>query len=303
MAVARALLAGALAALLLVGCGGQASSRETGGKGTRSDRLVDFSKKPPYVNALDIDPASKEFLLTTNRGFWRIDPATSAVKRVRGSAQAQGKQAAVGTFLELVVTGPGRLLGSGHPDKQGALPAFLGFMKSEDGGLHWTVISRLGNADLHKIVLRHDRMYAFDAVLGAMLVSSDGGKTFKEGFTPRELVIDFEVDPAGPDRILASTERRIFRSTDGGEGWRAIQQGEGTRLSWPAPDALYRAEKDGTIQVSANAGDTWKRVGQVAGEPYKFKAVSRDDLYLALSDGAILETKDGGKSWKDVFRP
>ena len=27
------------------------------------------------------------------------------------------------------------------------------------------MISRLGDADLHKIVLKHDRLYAFDAVL------------------------------------------------------------------------------------------------------------------------------------------
>ena len=72
MTAARVLLAGALASLLLAGCGGE----QAGGgarKATRSDRLVDFSKKPPFVNALDIDPASNEFLLTTNRGFWRID--------------------------------------------------------------------------------------------------------------------------------------------------------------------------------------------------------------------------------------
>ena len=294
MTTTRVFLAAALASLLLAGCGGQEAGG--GSKATRSDRLVDFSKKPPYVNALDIDPASQEFLLTTNRGFWRIDPKTDAVKRVTGSISAGGKTANVGTFLDLVATGPGRLIGSGHPDRPGTLPSFLGFIESDDGGRRWKVISRLGEADLHKIELRHDRMYAFDAVLGAMLVSTDGGKTFTENFTPPELIIDFEVDPAGPDRILASSQRRIFRSTDGGKKWRPIQAGEGTRLAWPAPDALYRAEKDGTIEVSETAGDTFKPVGRVPGEPYKFKAVGPDHLYLALSDGAILETTNGGKT-------
>ena len=294
-----------LAVLLVLafaaGCGEQAASDTK--PSARSDRLVDFSKKPPYVNALDIDPATGEFLLTTNRGFWRIDPKTDALARVRGSINAQGRSATVGTFLELLATGPRKLIGSGHPDQQGALPSFLGFIASDDGGKSWRVISRLGEADLHKIVIKHGRMYAFDAVLGALLISSDGGHTFTERFTPPQLIIDFEVDPGAPDRILASTQGRLFRSEDGGQKWRAAASGEGIRLAWPAPDALYRAEQDGTVQRSPDGGATWQRVGKVPGEPYKFKAIARDHLYLALSDGAIVETRDSGRSWKAVFRP
>jgi len=56
---ARAMMHGALAALALAiaGCGA-ASTPDKGGE--RSNRLVDFAKKPPYVNALDIDPQTKE---------------------------------------------------------------------------------------------------------------------------------------------------------------------------------------------------------------------------------------------------
>ena len=302
MTAARVLLAGALCCLVLAGCGGEQAGSSPG-KATRSDRLVDFSKKPPYVNALDIDPATDDFLLTTNRGFWRIDSKTDAVKQVTGEISTRGKTATVGTFLELLATGPGRLIGSGHPDRAGTLPSFLGFIESDDGGKHWKVISRLGEADLHKIVIRHDRMYAFDAVLGALLISSDGGKTFTERFTPPELIIDFEVDPDDPDHIIASSARRIFRSTDGGKHWRPVQGSDGTRLAWPAADSLYRADADGSIQVSDNGGGSFDIVGKVAGEPYKFKALGPRHLYLALSDGSILETTDGGKDWKDVFRP
>lgn len=301
MRAARVLVAGALLGALLAGCGAQSAAGP--GKATRSDRLVDFSKKPPYVNALDIDPASHEFLLTTNRGFWRIDSRTDKVKQVTGQVSSRGKTAAVGTFLDLLATGPGRLIGSGHPDQAGTLPSFLGFIESDDGGRHWSVISRLGEADLHKIVIRHDRMYAFDAVLGALLISTDGGKTFTERFTPPQLIIDFEVDPDDPEHVIASSQQRIFRTTDGGKRWRPVQAGDGTRLAWPAADALYRADRDGSIQVSDNGGDSFHIVGRVAGEPYKFKAVGPRHLFLALSDGAILETTDGGKSWKDVFRP
>ncbi len=225
------------------------------------------------------------------------------MQEVRGTISAGRRRSPIGTFLEIEVAGPGRLIGSGHPDRAGALPSFLGFIRSDDAGRTWTVVSRLGDADLHKIVLAHGRMYAFDAVLSALLISTDEGRTFTEHFTPRGLIIDFEVDPADPRRVVASTDGELYRSQDTGESWRPLDRREGIRLAWPAPDALYRALKDGSVQRSTNGGETWKDAAGVSGEPYKFKAVGPDELYLALSDGTIMHTADAAKSWKAVFRP
>ncbi|MGH2947418.1 MAG: WD40/YVTN/BNR-like repeat-containing protein [Solirubrobacteraceae bacterium] len=290
---------------VLGGCGDEAAGGGApASERPPSDRLVDFSKDPPYVNTFDVDPATGDYLLTTNRGFWRIDPATDEVTQMRGTITAGRRSSTVGTFLELHVTGPGRLLGSGHPDSEDdGLPPFLGLIASDDGGESWRAVSRLGDADLHKIVLKHDRMYAFDAVLGALLVSTDGGRTFTEHFTPRQLVIDFEVDPHDPERIFASTDEELLRSEDGGEGWRAVDRAEGIRLAWPAPDAFYRAERDGSVARSRDGGDSWEPVGSVPGEPYEFRAQGPEELLLALSDGTVVETRDGGRSWTEAFQP
>ena len=291
-----------LAAVAAAGCGSQGSAN-TPSAGKRSDRLVDFSKKPPYVNSLDVDPRDGSLLLTTNRGFWRIDPEKDTVTKVRGTIAAGGKTSTVGTFLTVKPTDPGRMIGSGHPDQKGTLPSFLGLIASDDDGRTWHAVSRLGDADLHKIVLKHDRLYAFDAVLGAMVISPDGGKTFEEQFTPRGLIIDFDVDPDDPKHIFAANDSTLFRSENGGKSWRATVQGEGIRLDWPAADAFYRAEKDGTVQRSSDGGGSWERVGKVPGEPYKFAATGPEELYLALSDGTVMQTKNGGKKWTEAFRP
>jgi hypothetical protein len=300
----RALLLAALVGLSACGGGGGggADGGEAGG-GTRSSRLVDFSKPPPWVNALDIDPADGDFLLTTNRGFYRIDPRSKGVARVRGAVASARGRSPVGTFLELDVVGPGRLLGSGHPDDAKAgLPAYLGLMRSDDAGRRWRIVSRLGDADLHKIEQRHGRLYAFDAVLGAMLISSDGGRTFDERFTPPGLVIDFVVDPKDPEYLLAATEEQLHRSEDGGEKWRGVSSGAGIRLTWEG-DTLLRADRDGTIARSADRGQTFARVGKVPGEPYKFKSLDAQRHYLALSDGTIVGTRDAGDTWTTTFDP
>jgi len=309
MTARAALLAAAIFALAgATGCG---SDRLAGSKGgdapretkQRSDRLVDFTKQPPYVNSLGFDPKSDDLLLTTNRGFFRVARDGSAVTRIRGVVKAGQRTAPVGEFLAfLEVDGGRRLIGSGHPDSV-ALPNFLGFIESKDGGRSWTVLARLGEADLHKLIIRHDKLYAFDAVLGALLVSDDEGRTYKEYFTPRGLVIDFVVDPQDERTIVAATEEQLYRSTDGGNTWRALLSGTGIRLDWPEQGGIVRADKDGKVTRSTDKGTTWKPLGQVKGEPYKIVEDRDGQLLMALSDGAILESADGGATWKDLFRP
>jgi hypothetical protein len=292
-----------LAALAVTGCSSSDKKAEPA-PDQLSSRLVDFNGEPPFVNSLELDPTNGEFLLTTNKGFWRINPQSKAITQITGSIEADGKRDTVGTFLEFETLGDGKLLGSGHPDNQDTLPQFLGVLQSDDNGQSWRVISRLGDADLHKIVYLHDRVYAFDAVLGAMLISDDGGRTFVERFTPKGLVLDFVVDPEEPDFIIAATEDQLYMTGDGGERWQPLTPGVGMRLAWPAGGPIYRAEQDGTITRSADRGKTWQSAGTVAGEPYKFETTDDSNhLYLALSDGTIVETRDSAKTWKVLFKP
>ena len=291
-------LAGAVP--LAAGCGAEAG----GGPAPRSTQLVDLAKKPPYVNTFDVDPADGSFLLTTNRGFFRIDPKTKAVEPVRGEIRTGGASSPVGTFLELVVIGPKTFLGSGHPDDtSGRLPTFLGFLRTDDGGKTWQSLSRMGEADLHKIIPIHDKLYAYDAVLGGVLISDDGGRTFAERFTPKGLVIDFVVDPEDENYLLAATEDQLFRSEDQGRRWRGVEAAEGIRLTWPQRDTLLRADKDGTVRRSTDRGASFRPIGRVPGEPYKFETVDARHHYLALSDGTIMETRDAGVTWTAAFKP
>jgi hypothetical protein len=295
----KALLA--LALVALAGCGGTETSGAP--KASAGASIVDPNGSAPLVNSLEVEPGTGKLLVTTNRGFFRIDPKGGAAERINGTATAKGRSVPVGGFLEVLPTGPKTLLGSGHPDRKGVLPEFLGVMRSEDGGLTWTVIARLGEADLHRMVLKDGKLYAFDAVLGAVLVSGDGGKTFQEHIAPPQPMVELEIDPADASRMLLASEQTTFRSQDGGDKWRPLARAPGTRYAWPAAGALYRADGAGTISVSADGADSWKPVGRVQGEPARLKAIDAQHLYLVLKSGEILESLDGARSWKPVYRP
>jgi hypothetical protein len=297
----RLLIACAAAgAVALSGCGVEATQPRK-----FSTYLVDPHTKlqpPIFVNAL-IPEADGSFLLTTNRGFWRVRKGEKPQK-LRGVVKDKAGTAPVGTFLEVDRVGPHELVGSGHPDDASKLPPYLGYIRSTDNGKTWRIVSRLGEADLHQIRRLNGKIFAFDAVLGAILVSTDDGKTWSERFTPRQLILDFVVDPKDEKHMIASSADTLYRSTDGGNGWRPVDQVPAARMAWPpGGDTVIRADKDGTFWVSEDGGDTWQQRGKIDGEPYKVVAKSADDVYVALSDGTILETKDGGRSFEDRFRP
>jgi photosystem II stability/assembly factor-like uncharacterized protein len=277
--------------LLAAGCGG-----DDGGNGSA---LVDPAVDPP-INSLELDPAGQGLLLTTNRGFFRVEDGEAT--RVESEAITPDGLVPVGTFLAVAADGE-KLVGSGHPDRTGRVADFLGALGSDDGGETWRVTSRYSFSDLHVIHSIHAMLYAFDAVLDALLVSRDHGRTWEERGGPPERVIDFVVDPADPEQLLASTAKEIFRSTDGGKSWSATVAAPSARLAWPSGSALRRADEDGLVYESDNGGASWKPIESVDGEPWKLVAASDDELYLALADATILVSTDGGESWREHFKP
>jgi hypothetical protein len=286
-----------IASLAAAGCG-----EEESGSRPSSARLV-LPGKPPLVNSFQVDPDDGSFLLSTNKGFYRVDADGKKDTRLDSKVSARGTSAPVGTFLAFEALGQGRLIGAGHPDSGDDLPQFLGFMTSGDGGKSWKVESRLGLADLHVLHSLHDRIYAFDAVVGALLISEDEGRNWTEHPTPRELIGDFVVDPQDPDYVLAASDDTLFRSEDGGDSWRPLIQGQLIRLLWPAPGKLFMTDGSGRVQRSDDRGERWRDVGRIDGEPWRLAASPEGQLHAALSDGTIVKSADEGGQWDELFRP
>lgn len=183
------------------------------------------------------------------------------------------------------------------------LPPFLGLLVSRDGGRDWSALARAGFSDMHVLLVQDNTIYAFDTVLGGVVVSTDGGHNFAERSAPEgPTVLDLAVNPQDPRYVLASTPQAIFASSDQGTSWRRLAVTTESRLTWTS-SGLFRADADGEILRSVDRGRAWKQVGKLTGTPGKLVETAAGELYAALDDGRITTSSDGGRSWSVLFSP
>jgi photosystem II stability/assembly factor-like uncharacterized protein len=112
------------------------------------------------------------------------------------------------------------------------------------------------------------------------------------------------VDPTTPTTIYASTEKGLFKSTDGGLEW-TVTALRSTHIEVLAidpsrPSTIYAAISDRGVVRSTDGGAHWRDrssglVGRV--ESLALDPRSPRILYAGTSFHGIYKTLDGGKSW------
>lgn len=245
---------------------------------------------PVHVHALDVDPADETLYIATHTGMFRLGEGESEASRVGDNFQ---------DTMGFTVVGPGRFLGSGHPDLRQDLPPYLGLIESRDGAGSWEPVSLLGEADFHVLEAAGERVYGFGSDFETrreqFLVSRDGGRRWQQLDVPESL-LSLAINPADPAELLVSGRRSLYRSTDAGESWEPVP-GEPGLLGWLAGSGLYLVGGDGTVVTTDAPGGEWQQVGMIGGEPAAFEAVEGGTLYAALHDGEIEQSTDGGRTW------
>ncbi|MFF0750759.1 F510_1955 family glycosylhydrolase [Streptomyces sp. NPDC004267] len=215
-----------------------------------------------------------------------------------------GRPVLVGTrrddFMGFTVTTRGSFLASGHPAPGGDGPADLGLIESTDRGATWTTRSLAGEVDFHALdtaagAAADSTVYGYDATNGRLRASADG-VTWEDRAELRAL--DIAASPAAPGTVLATTERGVVRSTDGGRTFGAPASPRLVAyVSWAAPDALFGVDPQGVLLRSTDAGGTWSRVGTVpGGAPQALTAVDSRRVLAATRDG-VYESADGGRTF------
>jgi hypothetical protein len=277
-----------LAAAALAGCGGTDDPAAPSGE----DGAVSEAG-PEHVHGLGVNPADGDLYIATHSGLWRAPAGEPRARRV-GDVHHD--------LMGFTVAGPDDFLASGHPGAQDDLPPQLGLQRSTDGGRSWKTVSLLGEADLHVLRAAGERLYGVDSGTGAFVTSADDGRSWQQR-TPPAAVFDVAVAPGAPERIVAATGRGLFSSTDTGRTWRPLGNDTTGLLAWPAEDALYLVDSDGTVSRSSGGGREFSRVGSVGAQPEAFAANGERELYAAVHGGEVLASSDGGANWRTRSTP
>jgi hypothetical protein len=280
-----------LSALLLAGgCAGDDSVEPSNGTSIDSS-----DPGPVHVHGLGVDPADGALYIASHTGLFRVLEDSTAATRVADRYQ---------DTMAFTVTGPGRFLGSGHPDLQEDLPPFLGLIESTDAGENWSEISLQGEVDFHLLAASGRRVYGFGSVWesgeAVFLASDNGGKSWTKNEVPESL-IGLAISPSDPRTLIASSARSLFLTQDGGKTWNRSPGSPGL-LVWPQPDRLYLAGPEGSVELSTDTGQSWRRTGRLPGAPSAL-GFGSGRLFAATHDGTVLESRDRGATWNERFSP
>jgi hypothetical protein len=271
----------ALAAVLLVGCGGTQQP-------SAADPHSAVAGLPSaHVHGVAVNPADRLVYLATHDGLFRYDRA--------------GRPARVGPAIDLMgftVAGPNHFYASGHPHEDIGLPDPVGLIESPDGGRTWTPLSRQGESDFHAlaasargVVVGHD---------GTLRISRDGKDwaDLRPPVTPHALAIS----PDGKT-LLATSESGLARSTDTGVTWTRVSRAPTLMLvDWAEGDTVAGVAPDGTVAVSTDAGRSWHTRGHAGGSPQALGASGPGNLprVLVVTETAVMDSADGGQDFVPI---
>jgi hypothetical protein len=238
-----------------------------------------------HVHGLGVDPADGTLYAASHYGVFRL-PTDGEPVRI-----GERRQDTMG----FTIVGARHFLGSGHPDPtESNRPPHLGLIESTDAGRTWQTLSLDGEVDFHALEVRHELIYGHDSQTQQLMVSRDGKRWDRRA---QLSAADIAVDPRDPDRLLATTEQGLARSTDGGRTF-AVVPGAPLALliDWPDASNLIAIDPNGVVHHSADSGATWTERGRVSGTPTALATRGTSDLYVATGKG-IEASRDGGRSF------
>ncbi|MBY0488908.1 MAG: glycosyl hydrolase [Gemmatimonadaceae bacterium] len=181
-----------------------------------------------------------------------------------------------------------------------------GLWKTTDGGENWFPVTdgQITSASVGAIAVSESNPDVIYIGMGESCIrgnimpgdgiykSTDAGKTWKHvGFRTVDAISKIRVDPTNPDIVYAavfgkysvnSTERGVYKSTDGGATWKRV---------------LYRDDKTGAIDIALDRTNP-KVMYAALWEAYRKE-------YQMSSGGpgsGLFKSTDGGESWTEITR-
>ena len=176
-------------------------------------------------------------------------------------------------------------------------------LRTGDGGATWRIVHYAPKEErpLLDVWFRDERAGFAVGAYGYFLSTTDGGRTWKPRTIDKD---DFHLNaivPAGGGRLFIAGEAgAIYRSDDGGAGWRKLSSPyAGSWFSALALDAerLLLFGLRGSMYRTDDGGESWTRVRTRTKATLTGALLVKPGLMLVTGlEGALLVSRDGGRS-------
>lgn len=279
--------AAVVGALVLAACGDSGgSAAESGANPSHDGELV-------HVHDVLVGAGGSPVYLAAHTGLYELRNGEVVARSDRFD-----------DLMAAAIEPDGTLVASGHPDLsddelrvEGKSP-LLGLVESNDGS-RWTPRSLLGDADFHALVVADGVLFGADSTSARVLVSDDGGHTWKPRAGEAQL-LDLVVDPSDLDRMVGvDLDRGLVSSDDGGRSWEDVPEvPELIDLEWTTSGALVAIDTEGSVMRSTDVGITWETIASITGA----QALGSDgaDLYAYAPPVGLHRSADDGESWREI---
>ncbi|QNL23019.1 glycosyl hydrolase [Hyphobacterium sp. CCMP332] len=230
-------------------------------------------------------------------------------------------------------------VGSGENNNQRSVAYGDGVYKSTDGGKSWKNMGLKNSEHIGMITIHPEyENIVYVAAYGPLwspggdrgiYKSTDGGENWEKILAVSEHTgfNEIHMDPRDPQLLYATAHQRrrhvwtyidggpetaIYKSTDGGDNWKKLENGIpnndlgriGMDISPANPDVVYaiiKATENGGFYKSTDRGESWSKMSdwQTSGNYYQEIVCDPNDVDLVYSlDTWLHHTEDGGKTFQ-----
>ena len=184
-----------------------------------------------------------------------------------------------------------------------------GFVSTYDGGLYkttdsaktWTALNSTTTLPIRDIYFS-DSEVGF-AVGGFILKTTDGGKSWRNVFTPTEKVEITSVYFVNALLGFCVGDNMIFKTTDGGQTWSEQKinnlGGKMMQIKFTSSVNGYIVCLFGKILVTGDGGATWQ-IKSPNGNIGYYAISEKDGSVFVSGQGKIIKSTNGGASWIEL---